>query len=38
VRIVAPIPGKNRVGFEIPNEHRQMVYLRELLEDRASRR
>ena len=33
VRIVAPIPGKGRVGFEIPNEHRQTVYLREVLED-----
>jgi DNA segregation ATPase FtsK/SpoIIIE, S-DNA-T family len=32
VRIVAPIPGKARVGFELPNEHRQTVYLRELLE------
>jgi len=33
VRIVAPIPGKARVGFELPNEQRQTVYLRELLED-----
>ena len=33
VRIVAPIPGKARVGFELPNKHRQTVYLRELLED-----
>ena len=33
VRIVAPIPGKARVGFELPNEHRQTVHLRELLED-----
>jgi S-DNA-T family DNA segregation ATPase FtsK/SpoIIIE len=32
VRIVAPIPGKARVGFELPNEHRQTVQLRELLE------
>jgi DNA segregation ATPase FtsK/SpoIIIE, S-DNA-T family len=32
VRIVAPIPGKARVGFELPNEHRQTVYMRELLE------
>ncbi len=35
VRIVAPIPGKNRIGFEIPNEHRMPVNLRELVEDRA---
>ncbi|MEM7447262.1 MAG: DNA translocase FtsK 4TM domain-containing protein [Myxococcota bacterium] len=33
VRIVAPIPGKARVGFELPNEHRQIVYLRDILED-----
>ena len=37
VRIVAPIPGKGRVGFEIPNASRQMVYLRELLETEAFR-
>ena len=34
VRIVAPIAGKARVGFELPNEHRQTVPLREILEDR----
>ncbi|MBI4699673.1 MAG: DNA translocase FtsK [Deltaproteobacteria bacterium] len=34
VRIVAPIPGKNRVGFEVPNEHPIPVNLRELIEDR----
>lgn len=34
VRIVAPIAGKARVGFELPNEERQMVHLREVLEDR----
>lgn len=34
VRIVAPIAGKARVGFELPNEDRQMVRLREILEDR----
>lgn len=33
VRIVAPIPGKARVGFELPNKHRQTVSLREILED-----
>ena len=32
VRIVAPLPGKDTIGVEIPNEHRQMVYLREILE------
>lgn len=33
VRIVAPIPGKARVGIELPNEHRQTVFLREILDD-----
>jgi len=33
VRIVAPIPGKARVGFELPNEDRQTVYLRDVVED-----
>jgi len=31
VRILAPVPGKAVVGIEIPNLHRQTVYLRELL-------
>jgi S-DNA-T family DNA segregation ATPase FtsK/SpoIIIE len=34
VRIVAPIPGKNRIGFELPNEKRVPVFLRDLVEDR----
>jgi S-DNA-T family DNA segregation ATPase FtsK/SpoIIIE len=34
VRIVAPIPGKNRIGFELPNERRVKVVLRDLIEDR----
>jgi S-DNA-T family DNA segregation ATPase FtsK/SpoIIIE len=33
VRIIAPIPGKNRIGFEIPNEVRVPVSLRDLIED-----
>jgi S-DNA-T family DNA segregation ATPase FtsK/SpoIIIE len=33
VRIVAPIPGKSRVGFELPNDRRATVYLRTVLED-----
>ncbi len=33
VRVVAPIPGKNAVGFELPNKSREMVRLREILED-----
>ena len=33
VRIVAPIPGKNTVGIEVPNEARQVVRLREVIEE-----
>jgi S-DNA-T family DNA segregation ATPase FtsK/SpoIIIE len=33
VRIVAPIPGKNTVGIEVPNEVRQVVRLREVMEE-----
>jgi S-DNA-T family DNA segregation ATPase FtsK/SpoIIIE len=33
VRIVAPIPGKNTVGIEVPNEQRQVVRLREVIEE-----
>lgn len=32
IRIEAPIPGKAAVGIEVPNPHRSMVTLRELLE------
>jgi len=32
VRIVAPLPGKAAVGIEVPNQARQMVYLREIVE------
>jgi S-DNA-T family DNA segregation ATPase FtsK/SpoIIIE len=31
VRIVAPVPGKAVVGIEIPNPHREPVWLREIL-------
>lgn len=36
VRIVAPIPGKNTVGIEVPNETRLMVRLRETIEEGAA--
>jgi S-DNA-T family DNA segregation ATPase FtsK/SpoIIIE len=32
VRVEAPIPGKGRVGIEVPNTERDQVLLRELLE------
>jgi S-DNA-T family DNA segregation ATPase FtsK/SpoIIIE len=32
IRIQAPIPGKDVVGIEIPNEKMQTIYLREILE------
>ena len=32
VRVEAPIPGKGRVGVEVPNDERENVCLRELLE------
>ncbi|MCU0709140.1 MAG: DNA translocase FtsK [Pirellula sp.] len=35
VRIVAPIPGKNTVGIEVPNERRQVVRMREVIEEGA---
>lgn len=35
VRVVAPLPGRGTVGVEIPNTQKHMVYLREVLEDKA---
>ncbi len=32
IRIQAPIPGRDVVGIEIPNEHSDIIYLREILE------
>ena len=37
VRIVASIPGKNTVGIEVPNETRQTVRLREVMERGAAK-
>ncbi|MBX7254890.1 MAG: DNA translocase FtsK [Candidatus Hydrogenedentes bacterium] len=34
VRVEAPIPGKGRVGIEVPNKDREPVVVRELLESR----
>jgi DNA segregation ATPase FtsK/SpoIIIE, S-DNA-T family len=33
---VAVVPGRNAIGIELPNEHRETVYLRELLAGKAS--
>jgi len=37
IRIQAPIPGKDVVGIEIPNETVDTIYLRELLDDKLFR-
>ena len=37
VRVEAPIPGKGRVGVEVPNEERENVCLQEILESPAFR-
>ncbi|TNF29168.1 MAG: hypothetical protein EP329_16335 [Deltaproteobacteria bacterium] len=33
IRIVAPIPGKDVVGIEVPNKSREIVWLKEILSD-----
>jgi len=33
VRVVAPIPGRNTVGIEVPNDKQVMVRLKELIDD-----
>jgi len=33
IRIIAPIPGKNVIGIEVPNPEREVVALRELIEE-----
>lgn len=37
IRIVAPIPGRDVVGIEIPNPDREMVRLREIIESEVFR-
>lgn len=37
VRIVAPIPGRNTVGIEVPNQHRAVVRIKELVLDAAKK-
>ncbi|MBI5491893.1 MAG: DNA translocase FtsK 4TM domain-containing protein [Deltaproteobacteria bacterium] len=35
IRIIAPIPGKSVVGIEVPNQSKEMIRLREMLEGPA---
>ena len=34
-RVVAPIPGKDTVGIEVPNANREIVYFREIIESKS---
>lgn len=38
VRMEAPIPGKDAVGVEVPNDEREFVQLREVLESQEARK
>jgi len=38
IRIIAPLPGKSVVGIEVPNQERETVYLRTLLEAEGFRK
>ena len=35
IRMIAPIPGKSAIGVEIPNRHRELVSIRDIIETRT---
>ena len=35
IRMIAPIPGKSAIGVEIPNRHRELVKIRDIIETRT---
>jgi S-DNA-T family DNA segregation ATPase FtsK/SpoIIIE len=37
VRIVAPLPGRNTIGIEVPNSEREVVGVRELMEETSKK-
>ncbi len=37
VRIVAPVPGKGTIGFEVPNSSSSLVYLKDVLDSKEYR-
>ncbi len=38
IRIQAPVPGRNYVGIEVPNDHKAMVRLRDVVESASFKR
>ncbi len=38
IRVVAPIPGKNTIGFEVPNENSNLIRLRDVLDSEEMRK
>ncbi len=38
IRIIAPIPGRGTIGIEVPNKHKQIVSLKEVLQSDKFRR